>query len=83
MKKAPFGKASALQCRIAREVGLSFEWVDRISGDDEQSIRADAESLKKLVGNSSVLPTKSTETPQGDAKDMAYKSVLNGLKKNE
>lgn len=76
-------ETASMKSRIAREVGLSYEWVDRISGDDEQSIRADAESLKKLVGNSSVLPTKSTETPKGDAKDMAYKSVLNGLKKNE
>lgn len=76
-------ETASMKSRIAREVGLSYEWVDRISGDDEKSIRADAESLKKLVGNSPVLPTKSTETPQGDAKDMAYKSVLNGLKKNE
>ena len=77
-------ETAALKSRIAHEVGLSYEWVSRISGDDEKSIRADAESLKKLVGDGStvVLPTKNTEANENTA-DMPYKAVLNGLKKNE
>lgn len=74
-------ETASLKSRIAHEVGLSYEWISRISGDDEQSIRADAESLKKLVGSGSApLPTKSTETAVPDASTMALRSVLNGIK---
>ena len=76
-------ETASLKSRIAHEVGLSFEWISRISGDDEQSIRADAESLKKLVGNGSTpIPTKSTETETPpDAHNASLMTVLNGVKK--
>jgi len=75
-------ETASLKSRIAHEVGLSYEWISRISGEDEQSIRADAESLKKLVGNgsSTPIPTKSTETATPSAHDSSVKSVLNGIK---
>ena len=74
-------ETASLKSRIAHEVGLSYEWIGRISGDDEASIRSDAESLKKLVGSGSApLPTKSTETAVPDASTTALKSVLNGIK---
>ena len=74
-------ETASLKSRIAHEVGLSYEWISRISGDDEASIRSDAESLKKLVGSGSTpLPTKSTETAVPDASTVALKSVLNGIK---
>lgn len=75
-------ETASLKSRIAREVGLPYEWVDRIRGEDEESIKADAESLKKLVGNGSPIPTKSTETVLPDKSSMAYKSVLDGIKKS-
>ena len=73
-------ETAELKGRIAHELGLSYEWIGRISGDDESSIRADAESLKKLVGSGAPLPTKSTETVVPDSSSMAYKQVLNGIK---
>lgn len=73
-------ETASLKSRIAHEVGLSYEWIGRISGEDEQSIRSDAESLKKLVGNGPLLPTKSTETAAPDASTTALRSVLNGIK---
>ena len=75
-------ETASLKSRIAYEVGLSHEWIGRIGGDDEASIRADAEALKKLVGSgSTTLPTKSTDTGTPDAKMAAYKEVLNGIQK--
>ena len=76
-------ETASLKSRIAHEVGLSYEWIGRIGGDDEKSIREDAESLKKLVGNGStvVLPTKNPEANE-NTKDSAYKQVLNGITKN-
>ena len=74
-------ETATLKSRIAHEVGLSYEWISRISGEDEQSIRSDAESLKKLVGSgSSPIPTKSTETENPDPHSVSMKSVLNGIK---
>lgn len=74
-------ETASLKSRIAHEVGLSYEWISRISGDDEQSIRADAESLKKLVGNGKPISTKSTESGEGtDPRTAGLRSVLNGIK---
>ena len=79
-------ETASLKSRIAHEVGLSYEWISRISGTDEKSIRADAESLKNLVGSQvapAPLPPRSTETnPPADAKTAALKGVLAGLKLN-
>ena len=79
-KNAAYETAS-LKSRIAHEVGLSLEWTGRISGEDEQSIRADAESLKKLVGNGAPLPTKNPESGENlDPSKTAFKSVLSAIK---
>ena len=78
-------ETASLRSRIAHEVGLSYEWISRISGTDEKSIRADAESLKTLVGSQSApapLPPRSTEPTPADAKTAALKNVLSGLKIN-
>ena len=76
-------ETASLKSRIAHEVGLSYEWIGRISGDDEKSIREDAESLKKLVGSGQtvVLPTKNPEANE-NTKDNAYKQVLSSITKN-
>lgn len=74
-------ETASIKSRIAHEVGLSYEWIDRINGEDEESIRSDAESIKKLLGSGKTpLPTKSTEGAVADAHTLALKSVLSGIK---
>lgn len=77
-------ETASLKSRVAHEVGLSYEWIGRISGDDEESIRKDAESLKKLVGNGAQpIPTKNTESGENvDSATASLKSVLNGIKQS-
>ena len=77
-------ETASLKSRIAHEVGLSYEWISRIGGTDEKSIREDAESLKKLVGNGAQpIPTKNPEAGESyDAGKAALRSVLNGIKQN-
>ena len=77
-------ETATLKSRIAHEVGLSFEWIDRIGGEDEESIRKDAESLKKLVGaGTQPIPTKNTEAGEDvDSGKAALRKVLNGIKTN-
>lgn len=75
-------ETASLKSRIAHEVGLSYDWISRISGEDEESIRKDAESLKKLVGSGQPISTKSTE-PSGElskANSNGLRTVLNGIK---
>ena len=75
-------ETASLKSRIAHEVGLSFEWISRISGEDEAAIRADAESLKQLIGtNQAPLPMKATEPDTSKAKttDTQLRALLNGL----
>lgn len=74
-------ETASLKSRIAHEVGLSYDWISRISGEDEESIRSDAESLKKLVGTGAPLPTKNTESGENlDPAKTALRSVLSGIK---
>lgn len=71
-------ETDSLKNRIAHEVGLPYEWISRISGDDEETIRKDAESLKKLVGSPAPLPMKETE-PKTGGENEKFRSLLNGL----
>ena len=74
-------ETASLKSRIAHEVGLSFEWIDRIKGEDEKSIREDAESIKKFVGSgSNLLPLRRSEKNPEDDKDAGLKSLLSSIK---
>ena len=73
-------ETDSVKTRIAHETGLSYEAIEFLKGEDEDSIRKSAESLKGLVGMTNVAPLASTEGNMGDAEDAAYKNVLKGLK---
>ena len=47
-------ESHSVKQRIAREVGIPLEMADRLNGDTEEALRKDAESLKPLIGNTSV-----------------------------
>ena len=71
---------TSLKTRIAHEMSIPYELSGRLTGSDEKELRADAESLSKLVSaGKPTPPLKSTEPPV-DGKDAAYKQLLNGLK---
>lgn len=44
-------EAKALKLSIAQEVGLPFDLIPRLVGDNEDELRADAEQLKSLVAS--------------------------------
>ena len=73
-------ETDSAKTRIAHETGLSYDAAKFLTGDDEDSIRKSAESLKALMGSENVAPLASAESAVGDAKDVAMKNVLNGLK---
>ncbi len=72
---------ASLKARIAHEKGIPYELAGRLTGEDEESLKADAESLSKLIavtGKQPAPPLKDTEPSKG--KDDPYKALLNGLK---
>lgn len=77
-------ETASVKTRIAHELGLPYGAAEYLKGDDEKSIKESAEAVKKLFGNqhrSSTAPEASTETPTGDSKKEALRSVLQNMNK--
>lgn len=78
---------SNLKTKIALQNGLPLSWADRLKGDDEESLQADAQSLAPEVStgsNAVEVPLKDTDpAPSHDGlsatTDKAYSSLLEGL----
>ena len=73
---------SAARTRIALEAGLPFELANRLTGENDDDIRADATSLAKLLGNKNPdpLPLKNTTPDVVDENDAAYMTLLSNMK---
>ena len=72
-------ETDSVKTRIANEMGLSFEAVGFIKGEDEESFRKSAEALKGLVGSGTPAPLANLEQTPG-ATDAALRNTLKGLK---
>ena len=75
-------ETASVKARIAHEKGLPFELAERLSGETEQDIAADAEKLAQFVG--SQKPAAPLYAPQGrtgaaSATDAAYMAMLGEL----
>lgn len=76
-------ETDSVKTRIAHEIGLSFEAIEFLRGEDEEAIRKSAESLKGLVGTRKVAPLASTEHSMGNSKDAALRQMVKNLSKGE
>lgn len=72
---------SALKHKVAHENGLSFDAVDFIQGDDEDSIRASAEKFKSLMGKNHSTPEFKNEPDVSNSKDASIKKLAQSLTK--
>ncbi len=72
-------KREDLKRKIAVDCGLPFNLSNRIQGEDEESMRKDAESLSNFIKNSnpSVVPLKNVNETKDD--DSGLRSLLNSL----
>lgn len=67
-------ETQSVKMRVANELGLPYKMADRLSGETEEEIKADAESLKALMNISSVMPHKSPEEQKPESElDAAYR----------
>lgn len=73
-------ETDSVKTRIAHETGLSYDAVNFLKGEDEDSIRKSAETLKSLIGANNIAPLASTEPEIAKAQETALKNTLKGLK---
>ena len=53
---------------------------DRLTGDDEETLKADAERFSSFIKPSTPpAPPKQSEPPLGEGKEGAYKSLIQNL----
>ena len=71
-------ETNSAKMRIARETGLPADLADRISGADEDAMRADAETLAKLLKTQQAPAPMYRPTGEGanDGKDAALRNLL-------
>ena len=70
-------ETSSVKMRIAKETGLPYELAERLSGENEKDIRADAEALGKLIrrqGGTAPLSTPNDDQKIG--KDAYLRTLL-------
>src|SRR5690606_38918564 len=68
-----------LKTRIALQAGIPFELADKLSGETEEEIKADAEKLAGFINQKPTLPLKPTEPENIDPKEQAYSKLLENL----
>lgn len=73
-------EANSVKTRIAHELGLSYDAIGFLKGEDEESIRKSAESLKALVGNKVAPPLANPEGNPAKDGDAALKNMLKNMK---
>lgn len=72
----------SVKMRIANEMGLSYDAVDFLKGEDEESIRKSATTLQALVGsNRPAAPLADTEGAGDGGTDAALRNTLRKLNK--
>lgn len=68
-----------LKYRIANESGIPLELANKLSGETEEDLKKDAETLSSFITRKQTLPLRTTETKVDD--EMApYKEMLDNLK---
>lgn len=73
---------SAMKHRIAHENGLSFDAVDFIQGDDEESIKASADKFKSLMGKQHSAPEFRNEPDVSNSGNTSIKKLAQSLSKS-
>lgn len=72
----------SVKSKIAHESGLSYEAIEFLKGEDEESIKASAEALKNLMGGGRPMPQFQNEPPiEKDEKRAAMKNLAKNLGK--
>ena len=78
-------ETASVKARICHEKGLPYELAERLSGESEEDIAADAEKLSQFVSAgkpTAPLYTPAVNTGAANLTDAAYRSMLGELSGN-
>lgn len=78
-------ETAALKSRVARELGIPEGLADRLTGENEDDIRKDAEGLRTLLKHTEPkAPPRSTEPADDKSshKRAAFRALVNNLTNN-
>ena len=74
-------KTNDMKLRIALENNIPYELANKLSGEDEESLRQDAQTLANYIAKpETVAPLKDVEPPVVDSETESYKNILKNLK---
>ena len=68
-------KLKALKTNVAIEAGLPADLADRLTGEDEEALKADAEKLAPFVGSKKVAPSFKTEEVPTDPAEAGFREM--------
>ena len=75
-------EVSQMKHKIAHENGLSYDAVDFIQGNDEESIKASADKFKSLMGKAHSTPEFKNEPDVSNNSKASVKKLAQSLVKN-
>lgn len=67
-----------LKLKVARDNNIPFDLAQRLTGETEEDLTADAKSLSSFVTKADVFPLKNTDSTV-DTENEAYKNMLKDL----
>lgn len=70
-------ETASVKTRIAHEMGLSYEAVDFLKGEDEASIKKSAETLKSIIGDTHEAPPLAN--PEGNPGANQLDAAMSGM----
>ena len=74
-------KTNDMKLRIALENNIPYELANKLSDEDEESLRQDAQTLANYIAKpETVAPLKDVEPTAVDSETESYKNILNNLK---
>lgn len=68
-------KLKALKSKIAMDAGLPADLAERLTGEDEETLKADAEKLASLVGSRKVAPSFNNENVPTDPAEAGFREM--------
>lgn len=80
-KKIRDYETRSVKTRVAHETGLPWELAERLSGENEDEIRKDAQALLKAIGSTTktVEPAATKEVRGGEKTSAALRSLAENL----
>lgn len=75
-------KLKALKSKIAMDAGLPADLAERLTGDDEEALKADAEKLASLVNSKHVAPSFKNEDVPNDPAEAGFREMARLFERN-